>query len=64
MAQPACFLRKNDENRLRDLFRLLGSHHVPQRNGINQVDIARYQPREGILGMLLAISPQQRAVIH
>jgi hypothetical protein len=36
---------------------------LPQRNGINQIDVARDEHRERFLGIVPGIFPQQRHVV-
>jgi hypothetical protein len=37
---------------------------VPQRDGINQIDVPRYQLGKGFVGMVFRILSQQHAVIR
>ncbi|HEX3855810.1 MAG TPA: hypothetical protein VHY30_00765, partial [Verrucomicrobiae bacterium] len=42
--------RENDENSLRDFFRQMRVTHLPQRDGINEIDVARDERGERLLG--------------
>jgi hypothetical protein len=57
-------LRQIDENRLRQVLRLMRVSDQPQRGGVNQPGVARHQLREGFLGVMVGVHLQQSPVIH
>ncbi|HEX5398918.1 MAG TPA: hypothetical protein VFY06_07710 [Verrucomicrobiae bacterium] len=64
MTQPLRLSGQNDEDRLGDFLGLMRVAHVPQRDGIDQVDMPRHQFAERLVGMAPDELAQQRAVIH
>jgi len=52
VAQGAGFFRENDEDGLRDLFRVMRIAGLPERNGIDEVHVARHQGGEGLAGIV------------
>lgn len=51
-------MRENDEHRLGDFFRMMGVGGVPQRDGMDKVNIAAHQRGECVLGFALGKSGQ------
>ena len=54
VAERIRLARKNDKNRLRDFFRQMRVTHLPQRDGINQVDVTRDECGKRRFGILRA----------
>ena len=48
--------RQNDEHRLRDFLGQIRIADLPQRHGINQIDVARHERGERLLGIARAYS--------
>jgi hypothetical protein len=49
--------------RLGDFFRQMRIAHLTKGDGINQIDVPRYQSGKRLLGITLGVFPQQRQVI-
>ena len=64
MPQWRRLFRQNDEDRLGDFLGMMRIADLPQRDGINQIDVPRHQRGKGLVGMIFRILPQQRAVIR
>ena len=64
MAQLPRFARQNDEDRLRDFLGMVRVARLPERHGINQVDMPRHQGGESFPGIVPGILAQQHAVIR
>ena len=55
--------RQDDENRLGDFFRQGLVARLPQRNGIDEMDMARHQLGKGRLGLVLRVRLQQALIV-
>ena len=64
MAELRCFPGKNDEDRLRNLLRLMRPGDLPQRHGINQVDVPVHQSGKRFLGFAARILSYEFQVIN
>jgi hypothetical protein len=58
-AQSTSFFRQDDEDRLRDFLGGVGIAGLPQRGGIDQVDVTRDEGGEGVLGIPMDVIAQQ-----
>jgi hypothetical protein len=54
---------QDDEYRLGDFLGQRRVAHLPQRHGINQIDVTRGERGERLLGILLGVFPQQGQVV-
>ena len=64
VAQVIRLFCESDKDGLCDFLGLMRVSDVPQRDGINQIDVPRYQLGKGFVGMIFRILPQQHAVIR
>jgi hypothetical protein len=62
-AERVRLARQNDEDRLRDVPGQMRVAHLPQRHRINEIDVARNERGERLLGIALGIFPQQGQVV-
>jgi hypothetical protein len=65
VAERVRLAREDDENRLRDFLGQIRVAHLPQRDGINEIDMARDERGERRLGIVPRMVTQQvQIVIH
>ncbi len=64
MPQLRRLFRQDDVDRLRDFLRVMRIAHLPQRDGINQIDVPYHQRGKRLVGIIVRILPQQRAVVR
>ena len=63
VAKRVCLARENDEHRLCDFLRQMRVAHLPQRHGIDEIDVAHNECGERLLGIAPGIFLQQRDVV-
>ena len=63
LAERFGFARQNDKNRLCDFLGQMRIAHLPQCNGMNEIDMARDECGERLLGIVPGIFLQQCHVV-